>query len=125
MAHNNSTSENEISIFGENTASAIIIISANSGQVGIIAHTNEEIENLLGYKRKELLKKNVKDIIPKALGLGHDFLITRYFETAKPHVIEIKRRSFALTKQGYMKPVELLVKVYPQINRDLMFVGFI
>lgn len=116
---------NEITTFGENTASAIVILSANVKKVGTVMHCNEEVENLLGYTRKELIGKNVTEIIPPALGKGHDFLINRYFETAKPHVIEIKRRSFALGKDGYMKTVELLVKIYPYLNRNILFVGFI
>ena len=46
---------NEQSIFGENSASGIIIISATSINIGIIIHANEEIENILGYKRKEVI----------------------------------------------------------------------
>ena len=46
---------NEQSIFGENSASGIIIISATSINIGIIIHANEEIENILGYNRKEVI----------------------------------------------------------------------
>lgn len=41
---NNSMPINEQSTFGENTAAAIVIISATSTHIGIIEHCNEEIE---------------------------------------------------------------------------------
>lgn len=35
---------NEMTIFGENTASAIIIMSATSENIGVIEQANEELE---------------------------------------------------------------------------------
>ena len=54
-------------------------------------HCNEEIEKVLGYRRKELIGKNVNLLMPRPIGKPHNKLIERYFETAQPHVIEIKR----------------------------------
>ena len=42
---------NEQTIFGENSASAIIIISATSSRIGTVIHANEEVEHILGFKR--------------------------------------------------------------------------
>jgi hypothetical protein len=42
---------NEQTIFGENSASAIIIISATSSKIGTVVHANEEVEHVLGFKR--------------------------------------------------------------------------
>jgi hypothetical protein len=42
---------NEQTIFGENSASAIIMISATSSRIGTVVHANEEVEVVLGYKR--------------------------------------------------------------------------
>lgn len=44
---NSSSPSNEQSQFGENTACAIVIISATSSKIGTIIHCNEEIENVL------------------------------------------------------------------------------
>lgn len=44
-----SATKNEQTIFGENSAAAIIIISATSSKIGTIIHCNEEIENVLGF----------------------------------------------------------------------------
>lgn len=73
---------NEQTIFGENTASAIVIMSANSTNIGVIEQTNEEMEQVLGYKAKDLIGNNVRQLIPKPIAIQHDRLVQRYFETA-------------------------------------------
>ena len=82
---------NEQTIFGENSTSGIIIISATSTRVGTMIHVSEEIEQVIGYKKKDLIGRNINMIMPRPIGKPHDKLIQRYFETAKPTVIEIKR----------------------------------
>lgn len=82
---------NEQSLFGENSAAAVIIISATSTKIGTIIHTNEEVEEVLGYNRKDLIGRNITTIIPRPIAKVHDRIVQRYFETAKPTVIEIQR----------------------------------
>jgi len=50
---------NEQTIFGENSASAIIMISATSSRIGTVINANEDVEGVLGFKRQELISKNV------------------------------------------------------------------
>lgn len=121
----NGMTANEQTIFGENSASAIIIISATSSSIGTVIHANEELEVVLGYKRKELIGRNITMIIPRPIAKAHDKLIQRYFETAKPTVIEIKRQLLAANKDGYLREIELIVKVFPQVDDRIVFVGFI
>lgn len=79
---------------------------------------------MLGFTRKDVVGNNINLIIPSPLGQKHDKLIERYFETAKPTVIEIQRQSLACNKEGYLREVQLLVKVYPLLTNQIMFVGF-
>ncbi len=46
---------NEQTIFGENSATAIVLISASSTKIGHILHANEEIEEVLGFNRKDII----------------------------------------------------------------------
>jgi hypothetical protein len=57
--------------------------------------------------------KNVSCIIPRVIAKVHDQLIQRYFETAEPRVIENLRQLFGVSRDGYLKEVQLLVKVFP------------
>ena len=68
---------------------------------------------MLGFQRKEVIGKNINIILPRPIAKAHDQLIQRYFETAKPTVIEIKRELFGACKDGYLKEVQLVVKVFP------------
>lgn len=115
----------EQSTFGENSAAAIVLISATSVNVGKIIHANDEIESILKYKRREIIGKNISLIMPRPIGKVHDRFIHRYFETAKPTVIDIQRQLFGRNKEGYLKEVDLIVKVYPEITEQIVFVGFI
>jgi len=116
---------NEQNIFGENSLVSIIIIDANSKNIGNIVHANEESIQMFHYKREELLDTNISQHMPKPIGKVHNRFIERYFDTARPKVIDIKRELFAVNKEGYMFPIVLLVKVYPSLMKKLLFVGFL
>lgn len=66
---------NEQTLFGENSASAVIIISATSTKIGTIIHTNEEVEAVLGFPKAELIGKNVTRLIPRPIAKVHDRLV--------------------------------------------------
>lgn len=42
-------SQSEQTLYGENSACAVVIVSASSDEIGLVVHANEEIENVLGY----------------------------------------------------------------------------
>lgn len=112
-------------MFGENTASAILIIKATSSSIGTIIHSNEEIEQVLGYQRQDIIGRNINMIMPRPISIKHDLFVKRYFETAKPTVIDIKRQLLGKAKDGYLQSIELIVKVYPHLTDKIIFVGFI
>jgi PAS domain S-box-containing protein len=74
--------------FGENSASAMVILSAQMSNLGRIIHANDEIEALLGYKRSEILNKNVTCIMPRIIGQFHDGFIRRYLDSGVNRVID-------------------------------------
>jgi PAS domain S-box-containing protein len=93
---------NEQTIFGENSASSILIIKATSEEIGTILHANYELEKTLGFKRTEVIGKNISLIMPRLIGRKHDLFIKRYFDTAKAKVIDIKRQLLARANDGYL-----------------------
>lgn len=58
-------------------------MSANATEYGKIIHSNDEIEVLLGYKRKDLIGRNTKCIIPRLIADKHDGFIAKYLYTGK------------------------------------------
>ncbi|TNV87907.1 hypothetical protein FGO68_gene9941 [Halteria grandinella] len=116
---------NEQTIYGENTASSIVIISATSTEVGTVLHANDEIEFMLGHKRKNIIGKNVSIIMPRVIAENHSNFIQNYFTTAKSRFIDKQTQVFAQCANGYLKGIRLLVKVYPNLNDKIQFIGFI
>jgi PAS domain S-box-containing protein len=66
----------------------VVVVSASSDEIGCVVHANEEIENVLGYKRKELIGRNVGIIMPKPIAESHNEFIRNYFEKAKSAVVD-------------------------------------
>jgi PAS domain S-box-containing protein len=97
------TAANEQTIFGENTASGIIIISATSTDVGNILHCNSEIQFLLGYKPSDLIGRNVDLIMPGPISTIHCALIRGYFASAKSRILNVNRQVFAVNKDKYLR----------------------
>ena len=102
-----------------------MIISATSVDIGIVIHSNDELQGILGFERRDVIGKNISSIMPRPIGKVHDRFVHRYFETAKPTVIDIKRQLFGKCKDGYIRSVELIVKVYPNLTDKIVFIGFI
>lgn len=97
---------------------AIII----TDEKGIIQYINPISEKLLNYKKKELIGKNVKVIMPTEYSEHHDEYITNYLTTGNPHVIGKGRNVTAMTKTGIYIPVHLqLTENYSSGRR--LFVG--
>ena len=63
--------------------------------------------------------------MPRPIAKAHDQLIRRYFETAKPNVIDVTKQLFGTCHNGYLKEITLQVKTFPQVNDKIVFVGFI
>ena len=68
---------NEQSIFGENSAAGIIVMSCNSTTIGTIVHCNEEVESVTNYQKTDLVGKNVTLLMPRNIAKAHDNLVQR------------------------------------------------
>lgn len=65
-----------------------MIVEATSQIIGRIIHSNDELEHLLGYSRKEVIYKNIKMITPSLIARDHDRYIRKYLETGKQKLLE-------------------------------------
>ena len=124
-ATNGTQTYTEHQIYGENTAAGIVLIQANDRQIGKIIHINDEVEYLLGYNKNTLLGVNVSILLPQIFRPHHERFIHRYMDSGKERVLHKRRKNFAVNKDGYLIPVELMIKVYPQINGHIVFAGFL
>ncbi|KAL4466115.1 hypothetical protein ABPG74_004352 [Tetrahymena malaccensis] len=111
--------------YGENSSTSIISVSGNLNQVGMVVNTNNEIEQLLGYSKNDVIGQNINKLMPKVYGDIHDGLFHRYLETSQPKVIGIERTVMCLNKNGYIIPTSIMVKVLPNLDQGIQIVGFL
>lgn len=117
--------DNEESLFGENTFCSIFILSTNQNDIGIIEYVNEEVHGLLGYTAKELTGKDINLIIPKEIAKVHTKLMLKFFEKAESSVLNKIRELFAVDREGYLIPIYLFSKVVPSLRYGLKMIGMI
>jgi PAS domain-containing protein len=61
--------------FGSNAGACLILVSADQFSFGKILHANDETEYVLGYKRQELLDKNINTIQPYIIKVNHNRIL--------------------------------------------------
>ncbi|MBR9857051.1 MAG: PAS domain S-box protein [Gammaproteobacteria bacterium] len=94
---------------------------------GLIQEINDYALSLLGYRRAELLGKNVSFLMPKQWSAHHDQYLRNYIESGQAKVIGKGRRVAALHKSGQQVPVHLAVGrvVDPHHPERMEFVGIL
>lgn len=114
----------EITKIDENSETAIITISGNFRQIGIITNSNNQISNLLGYNKSEVIGEKIETIMPKIFADNHDDLLLKYFDNPN-QPLNIERTVYAMNKRGYISPFNLLAKILPNLDHGIQIVGFL
>ena len=65
--------------YGANCKAAIILISGNKSNMGEVLNTNNELSEIFGYDKKDIIGTNIFKIMPGAIGQKHNELIKEYF----------------------------------------------
>ena len=55
----------------------------------------------------------------------HDTFLKKFLDTARRNIIEEIRQMPAVCADGYIRPITLCVKLYPQISDKVVIIGFI
>ena len=63
--------------------------------------------------------------MPKVYGEVHDTFIFNFLETSESKVLGLERLVMALTKEGYIVPCTLMIKVLPNLNEGISLIGFL
>lgn len=103
----------------------IAIISGNINSLGKILTINHQLSAILGYDKDELLQDTVNKLCPSFIGQYHDEFMYRYLETAKKHIIDQIRIVFAVSKDLMLIPIFIFVRVIPNLNESVRFIGLI
>lgn len=93
--------------------------------IGTITRCNKALLQEFGYRREEVLNKNVKMLMPPEVSAKHDGYLSRYQETRVPNVVGTIRRMFAKRKIGTTFPVEIKVDEVIDGDGKSSFIGFL
>jgi hypothetical protein len=117
--------QTELTIYGENTAVSIVMLALEAERVGTIIHINDEMQRTLGYLRRNLVGMNIGIIQPSPIAAVHERILLRFMNQTKRTILNHNLQLFALTSERYLRPIHLIIKLYPQMSDRIVIVGFI
>lgn len=89
----------------DNAADSIIVIDDK----GLIDSFNKAAEDMFGYKKEDVLGKNVNILMPEPDHSKHDQYLNNYKKTAIPRIIGTGREVIAKRRNGDIFPIEIAV----------------
>lgn len=93
--------------------------------MGIITNCNNEVNRLLGYTKPEIIGESVDMIMPKIYADYHTNFMLSYFDKDKGKAMNNERMVYSMSKDGYIIPCTLLIKVLPSLFDGIQIVGFL
>ena len=105
----------------------MLLISGNKGGFGNILNSNHELEQILGYKRKDIIGQNVSVLMPECISQHHNTFVKRYFERnfSQSSNLLVEQTVFAQHIQGHIILSHLLVSPLPYVTNGIQFLGFL
>jgi PAS domain S-box-containing protein len=91
---------------------------------GTIHSLNPAAEEIFGYKQSEVLKTNIKFLMPEPFQTEHDQYLKNYLETGVSKIIGIGREVIGLRKDGSTFPMDLGVTEM-RMGESRMFTGIV
>lgn len=89
----------------DNAVDAIIVIDSK----GNICEFSRAAQQIFGYKKEEVLNRNVKLLMPSAQAEKHDKYLARYAKEKKSKILGRTRNEYAKHKNGIIFPIEIRV----------------
>ncbi|EGR31957.1 PAS domain S-box family protein [Ichthyophthirius multifiliis] len=117
--------DNQNMKYNENSNTGILLMSANISTKFYVQNTNYDFTRILGWPKQEIINQNIKNyIMPKLIQSIHDNLVSNYIETSIPKAIGFERLITPVNKDGFIIPCLLMIKILPNLEEGLQFVGF-
>jgi len=104
----------------DTTVDSIITTNHNA----IILAFNKAAENIFGYRKEEVIGKNVNILMTEPFRSQHDLFVQHYLRTGEKKIIGIGREVVAKRKDGSIFPIDLAVSEV-KIGNDSLFTGII
>lgn len=91
---------------------------------GIIQSFNRAAETIFGYRARQIIGKNVSELMPPAYKSIHDEYIRNHLATGKKSILGIGREISGLRRNGQQFPMDLMVSRVFQ-NGEPVFIGIV
>ncbi|MCX6989685.1 MAG: PAS domain-containing sensor histidine kinase [Chlamydiae bacterium] len=104
----------------DTTVDSIITIDKN----GAILAFNKAAEQVFGFKKEEVLGKNVNILMPEPFRSQHDAYMQNYLSTRQKKIIGIGREAVAKRKDGSIFPIRLAVSEF-FTGKEHLFTGIL
>jgi PAS domain S-box-containing protein len=104
----------------DNVVDAIITINES----GSIESWSKGAERLFGYQAEDVLRRNVRMLMPEPHSSAHDGYLRHYMETGERRIIGTRREVEALHKDGRRVPVDLGISEM-RIGSRRLFIGIV
>ena len=69
--------------YGDNSVSAVVVISGERKNIGVIKHSTSKVSEIIGYKPHQLIGQNINILMPKFIGNMHDDVLRNYLELSQ------------------------------------------
>lgn len=91
---------------------------------GIIQSFNHAAETIFGYRAKQIIGKNVSELMSEPYKAKHDDYIKSHIKTGKKNILGIGREVSGLRRNGNEFPMDLMVSRVFQ-NGEPLFIGIV
>ena len=83
---------------------------------GVINFTNGNMTKLFGYKRGELVGRNVSTLMPQPFSQQHDRFVKNYTLTGQPRILNRVMPFVALHQTGILFPITACITKISQVR---------
>ncbi len=110
--------------FGSNSKNALFIISGQRASLGEVLCINNEVSELLGYEKHEILGHNIGKVMPPIIAAKHSSFMLRYMCSGRASP-DNGKLIFPLNKVGCIVPCTYIHRVVPTLQHGLQLIGFL
>ncbi len=91
---------------------------------GMIQSFNHAAETIFGYRARQIIGKNISELMPEPNKSQHDDYIRSHLQTGKKNILGIGREVIGLRRNGQQFPMDLMVSRVFQ-NGEPIFIGIV
>ncbi len=91
---------------------------------GTIQSFNHAAETIFGYRARQIIGKNINELMPEPHKSQHDDYIRNHLQTGKKNILGIGREVIGLRRNGQQFPMDLMVSRVFQ-NGEPIFIGIV